>query len=416
MAGTSAPRCSLDGATFERCRSPWRYTGLADGAHTFRVRVSRAGGAETAWHSWRIDSVGPTTPRVTGGSREWHNRAVTVTAHSTDAGSGIAAYVRRVSRYGGATWSRPLRGGVATVWREGSTLVRFQAVDTAGNRSPWSAPALVKLDLTPPTQPGVATTGRTLGQWQNVESLTFTAMARDELSGVASYGWRNEGIQHGAGNGPTAVITGEGMAYMVMWAIDRAGNYSPAAYVAAGIDRTAPVIIDVRFPAGWQNARGFYVDAHEMADVRPRYEYRDANDPTAAWAPAPTFGVNVYVPGEGERLIELRPVDSAGNIGPSVFGWLRQDLTPPTPPTVTGGSGLDTSAASATLTALSGVAGHRYAVRTPDGVTVSAAAGDTVTLTEPGQFVVTFAATDAAGNWSDYAPDQPGAANSVCIE
>jgi hypothetical protein len=135
LDGASAPRCSLDGRRFEPCHTLWRYTDLAEGVHRFRVRVSRGGGIDTAWHIWRIDSVRPMRPSVTGGSREWHNRAVTVTARAADTGSRVAYHVRRLSRDGGATWSRPIRGAVATIWVEGRTLVRFRAVDAAGNRS-----------------------------------------------------------------------------------------------------------------------------------------------------------------------------------------------------------------------------------------------------------------------------------------
>jgi hypothetical protein len=55
--------CSLDGAPFSACTSPREYSGLAVGAHTFRVRaVDAAGNADAtpAQHNWTI------TPPVQG--------------------------------------------------------------------------------------------------------------------------------------------------------------------------------------------------------------------------------------------------------------------------------------------------------------------------------------------------------------
>lgn len=56
--------CSLDTAGFTPCTSPQAYSGLGDGAHTFRVEaVDPAGNADSspATYSWQIVGVGPET-------------------------------------------------------------------------------------------------------------------------------------------------------------------------------------------------------------------------------------------------------------------------------------------------------------------------------------------------------------------
>ena len=58
-AGSSF-ECSLDAAPFAACTSPRDYTGLAQGAHTFRVRATDPAGntdATPATYSWTIDTA-----------------------------------------------------------------------------------------------------------------------------------------------------------------------------------------------------------------------------------------------------------------------------------------------------------------------------------------------------------------------
>ena len=60
----AAFRCSLDGAAAEPCTSPTRYTGLADGSHTFSVFAVDAAGneGEPASAAWRVVTPPPEVP------------------------------------------------------------------------------------------------------------------------------------------------------------------------------------------------------------------------------------------------------------------------------------------------------------------------------------------------------------------
>jgi len=68
VAGTRGDtlECALDGAAFAACTSPKAYSGLRDGAHTFRVRErTRAGQVgDAAARSWTVDTVAPPAPQL----------------------------------------------------------------------------------------------------------------------------------------------------------------------------------------------------------------------------------------------------------------------------------------------------------------------------------------------------------------
>jgi uncharacterized protein YkwD len=65
----SSTTCSLDGGSAVMCSSPWTYSNLAVGPHSFRVTVSNSGGSSSASYNWTVNS--PTTgtpPTVSLGS------------------------------------------------------------------------------------------------------------------------------------------------------------------------------------------------------------------------------------------------------------------------------------------------------------------------------------------------------------
>jgi hypothetical protein len=108
----------------------------------------------------RLDRTAPSAPTATtGSSAAWKNVAsVTLTpTGADDALSGIASYRYQTSTDAGSTWSAAASGATLTVSAEGETLIRFAAVDAAGNGSSWSPDATVRIDRTIPTAPTGAT-------------------------------------------------------------------------------------------------------------------------------------------------------------------------------------------------------------------------------------------------------------------
>src|SRR5262249_57236141 len=113
-----------------KCSKKRSYTGLADGAHTFTVRIATRRRSRSATYRWTVDTLAPTDPVVSGGSAAWANAAVMVTASGSTDVNGVT-YQSRRSLNGGA-WSSPVNGPSVSVGAAGTTWVQLRPGDKAG--------------------------------------------------------------------------------------------------------------------------------------------------------------------------------------------------------------------------------------------------------------------------------------------
>ncbi len=97
--------CRLDEAPFGSCSSPRTFTGLSNGAHTFRVRAKDAVGnidASPATRAWKVDTIAPTVTDTTpSGNKVSPTANVTATfSEAMDEGSVEASGVFRLMKQG----------------------------------------------------------------------------------------------------------------------------------------------------------------------------------------------------------------------------------------------------------------------------------------------------------------------------
>jgi hypothetical protein len=376
----------------------------------------------------RLDRTAPSAPTATtGSSAAWKNVAsVTLTpTGADDALSGIASYRYQTSTDAGSTWSAAASGATLTVSAEGETLIRFAAVDAAGNVSDWSPDATVRIDRTIPTAPTGATSSS--AAWESVASVTLTPTgATDALSGIASYVYRTS-TDAGASWSPTAAgasltASAEGETLVSFAAVDAAGNvsdWSPDATVR--IDRTIPSTPSVSGGSLiWANAPSLTVSASGSSDALSGlagYESETSSDGGTTWSGS-TSGNSVLISAEGQTIVQFRSLDNAGNssawipAAANAGSTARLDRTAPSAPTATTGSSAAwKSVASVLLTptgatdALSGIANYRFQTSTDAGASWSpAASGATLTISAEGETLVQSATVDNAGNVSAWSP------------
>ena len=306
---------------------------------------------------------------------------------------------------------------------EGETLVQFAAVDRAGNASPWSSSAVVRLDR---TAPGVPVVSGAPDGWTNATAVQLSIAGSEAVEHQRSTdGGASWDV---SGSGTQVDVTDEGETLVRARACDQAGNCSAwSAPAVVRIDRTAPGVPDVSgAPIGWTNAAAVSLAIAGADDV----EHQESIDGGGTWS-ASQQGTAVEVTAEGETLVRGRACDVAGNCSAwSQPAAVRIDRTAPTAPVgVTGGDGGDPSclyqetqqvtfAALAATDAGSGVDHYVWKLnRFNESPLALNGTGSVVHLTYADVMLsvrIRFAAVDAAGNvgpWSD--GTQAGA--NICL-
>lgn len=132
--GLVSYECQLDMAAYSTCVSPSYFADVGQGDHVFRVRGKNAAGtvSSAAIYSWKVDSMGPTTPVLTADVLALTNKkAAKISFIATDAG-GIASYECSLNSEAFAICVSPASLSTLT---EGKNSFQVRAKDTSGNLS-----------------------------------------------------------------------------------------------------------------------------------------------------------------------------------------------------------------------------------------------------------------------------------------
>ena len=123
------------------------------------------------------DSSGPTTPSISIDPTSWTNGSVTVSASSTDDGSGVKRYYYQVNGTNGQLWNV---GSSVTV--SSNCTVYFYSVDNVGNVSETASKEVSTIDKTAPTISSV-----TVPEGWLSSSSGITVDGSDSASGIADW-------------------------------------------------------------------------------------------------------------------------------------------------------------------------------------------------------------------------------------
>ncbi|MCY4727721.1 ThuA domain-containing protein [Nocardioides sp. STR2] len=223
---------------------------------------------------------------------------------------------------------------------------------------------------------------------------SFTLAATDDAggSGIASTEYR---IAGGAWTPYTEAVqvTGEGSRLVEYRSTDKAGNAEAVTSLTVKIDTVAPTAT-ITVPSatgtdGWHTTRPtFTLAGADTGSGIAKLEYRL---PGEDWT---TYTVAVPVTGEGERLVEYRSTDTAGNVETTRSQTVKVDTADPTVTAKIDGDRTKKVTLTATDTT-SGMAGVEY--RIGDAAEWSTYDAP-LAFDEPGTYLVRYRAADRAGN------------------
>lgn len=423
LSGVSI-QASLDGGAFAPIAAqPVIFTGLTDGSHVVRFRSSNAGGtsAEVS-HSWTIDTVAPAAPVVaTPVDQSLTSSRDVVFSGAAEVGATVTVSVDSVdfgsAQVGAAgTWSFPRTG-----LTDGMRVLRVQAVDAAGNASPFTT-VRITVDATAPAAPIITT-----------PTAGSLVTPRPTLTGSAEAG-ATVTVQIDGAPAGTVTATGGLWSFTVgsaladgphafrVTATDAAGNVGAASTLNVTVDGAAPVVLSSAPQAAAANAASatFVVRFDEPvfgADATA-FALSSTGSASGTIAAVTTAGADVAVTvtgiaGTGSLRLDVRSgttiADARGTTGVAGFtagSPLTVDRDAPLAPVVTApldGARVLTATPTFTGTAEAGV--RVSVVVDGTGLGTVTATGGAWSFTPStgltiGAHVVVATATDAAGNVS----------------
>jgi hypothetical protein len=378
-------RCRLDGGSYSACTSPITYTGLGEGAHTFRVKaVDPAGNESTVTsYSWMVDVTAPPPPTITSAPPDPSNSTDATFAFTDD--EVTATFVCKLDGGGYSDCASPFTYSGLT---EGSHTFRVKARDLAGNQS---APASYSwtIDVTPPPAPTITS------EPPNVTASTTATFAFTDGESSATFRCRLDGGSFSICTSPkTYTDLGEGTHTFSVKAIDEAGNQSTVTSYTWMIDLTNPVVTidpasEPRDPTNQTSANFVFTSNKEGSTFQCRLDggaFSSCSSPKAYSSLA-----------DGRHSFGVKATDLLGNEGlETIYSWTIDTVPPVT--TITSGPAAQAGTSSATFAFTSNEAPPTFACSLDGGSLASCASPKSYTGLADGPHVFQVRATDRAGN------------------
>lgn len=378
---------------------------FTSGSHTVTYTATDNAGNTSAPKTITVvsDTTAPTTSAVANpASPSNQTITVTVTAQDEVGGSGVKSIATSVN--GGPADSANGATKTLTFSAEGTYTVTYTATDNAGNTS---APKTITV-VVDKTAPTVTATPSPAATSDNTVALNFAANDTGG-AGVESITVTVDGGTPVTYTNPTAMIqlTSQGRFVVTYTAKDRAGNTSAPQTITIVVDKTAPVANAVASPATTSNGT-ITVNVGATDPAIPGGAGSGVKSLSLSVDGAPAATVNgssasqVFTT-EGTHTVTYTATDNVGNTSAPRTITVVIDKTAPTvtatPSPGTVSNGTITLALAASDTGGSGVASITTVTNGGAPVTTNAA-NATRAFSAEGRYVVSYTATDAAGNTS----------------
>jgi len=254
QAGVSF-KCQLDGSAYIGCASGVKYTGLAEGNHTFNVQaVSGTKTSSAATYKWTVDTTAPSPTITFPADGGFYNAAgwaegcpvagVCGKAKDTQGVTGVVISIRQGAGnwWGGSSFNKTSEtfntatvespGAKSSTWRypialppAGSYTVHVRASDEAGNTTPAGSQAVSSFTIktSAPPAPSIQS-----GPEEETSEKSATFVFSDGEAGVSFLCAKDDAKFTSCTSPKTYETVSQGEHTFLVQARDAAGNVSSA--------------------------------------------------------------------------------------------------------------------------------------------------------------------------------------------
>ena len=378
-------QCKLDDGAWATCTSPRSLTGLAQGAHTFRVRsIDPAGNvdASEATRAWSVDTAAPETSITAGPTGPTASKTASFSFSSPDPEAGFQC------KLDDGAWQACTSPRAMENLSEGAHSFRVRAVDPAGNVDLTEAARSWNVDTqAPETTLGGGPSGHVA---TGAASFPFSSSE----AGSSFECKLDDGPWQACSSPRSLTGLGDGEHTLRVRAIDPAGNVDPTEATRTWtVDTAAPDTGISAGPSGPMSstAASFGFSSGETGST---YECRldDGAWQTCA-SPRSLTGL-----GQGQHSFRVRATDLAGNVDATeaIRTWTVDTEAPDTE--IEAGPEGTVSSNRADFDLTSAEAGSTLECKLDDGAWQSCGSPHALTGLANGEHTFRARATDAAGN------------------
>jgi hypothetical protein len=331
LSGAASIECSLDGAIFATCTSPVNLSGLAAGAHGYRIRGRDNAGNTSGelLHSWSIVMGAPVVTITQRPNAIVNATATTFAFNGTSNGQAISMFECSLDNGTFATCTSPQNYSSLAA---SSHNFRVRGRDQSGN---FSSPVSYSwtIDTTVPPAPTLNRSITSSPTRSNAVTFTFSST---DASGIASYQCQLDGAAFASCTSPRALSSlSDGNHTFTVRAIDNAGNTSPNSTSLWMVDTVLPTVTLTQMPTAstTQTSANFSFTVSDSGSGVQSVECQlDAASYAACTTTASYSGLSL-----GNHTFNIRASDVAGNQRITSYSWAVTNTTTTTMPPVSGG-------------------------------------------------------------------------------